>query len=128
MKLVVACLMLLVLGCQGAPAYSIAEVPGLNLAELEGGCLVKVTESAREGLGQSEFKRDYYQLRTGGKDKKEGYLQMKQLLDRVVKVLIRNKLIPDAGSLVQSKMKSQHQTKRRSWLFSIIFMVLGSGE
>ena len=38
---------------------------------------------------------------------------------------IRKNLIPDKDSLVQSRIKPQYLSKKRSWSFSIIFVVVG---
>jgi hypothetical protein len=51
---------------------------------------------------------------------------MKRMFERVVKLLLRAGVIPDESTLVQSKIKPQYLSKKRSWQFSTIFALFGS--
>lgn len=51
---------------------------------------------------------------------------MRRVFERVVRLLLRAGVIPDESTLVQSKIKPQYLSKKRSWQFSTIFAIFGS--
>jgi hypothetical protein len=53
---------------------------------------------------------------------------MNEMIERVVFVLKKFKVIPHERSLVKSKIKPQYQSKKRKWSFSTMFVVLGQPE
>jgi hypothetical protein len=70
--------------------------------------------------------KDYYIIKVGRKNKKDAYNIIQKIFYKVVDILLKNKIIPDQSSLVKSKIKPQYQSKKRSWVFSTIFVVLGT--
>lgn len=83
-------------------------------------------EVSGQSRASSSMSKHYYIVKVGRKDKKEAYNVIRKVFEKVVSILIHNKMIPDEGSLVKSKIKPQYQSKKRSWLFSTIFVVLGT--
>lgn len=95
------------------------------VADLESDNLVQVEESAVD-RPNGRITKNYYIVRVARKDKKDAYFKVKQLFDRVIHILMKNKIIPDEDSLVKSKVKPQYQSKKRRWVFSTIFVVIGT--
>ena len=60
------------------------------------------------------------------KDKKDAYSRIKNIYEHVVKILIKNKIIPREDNLVKTKIKPQYQSRKRTWVFSTIFVILGN--
>jgi hypothetical protein len=60
------------------------------------------------------------------KDKKDAYSMIKNIYEHVLKILIKNKIIPAENSLVKTKIKPHYQSRKRTWVFSTIFVILGN--
>ena len=97
----------------------------ISRTQLEEDDLVEVVESATTKV-QAQLNRDYYIIKVGRKNKKEAYFKIKKLFEKVVSILTKSKIIPREEALVKTRVKPQYQSKKRSWTFSTIFMIIGS--
>jgi hypothetical protein len=53
-------------------------------------------------------------------------MKMVRIFEKVIRILKKNKVIPDEKRLIQTKIKPQYLSKKRSWSFSNIFLIYGS--
>jgi hypothetical protein len=53
---------------------------------------------------------------------------MQNMFKKVVRILIKNRIIPDEETLVKSRIKPQYLSKKRSWSFSTIFVIFGNED
>jgi hypothetical protein len=101
------------------------ELEKWSAGSLRDGQLVEVSHSS-EISPSDQVKREYYVMKVSHRDKRTAYDNMKTLLERVVFILKRYKVIPHEDSLIKSKTKPKYLNKKRQWEFSAIFVILGN--
>ena len=118
-------LLVLTLFESGSAVFSLSQLDHLTASQLDEDDLVQVVQTSST-RSTTKLPKNYYIIKVIKKDKKECYYKIKQLYDFAVKILIQNKMIPQEDQLVKSKIKPQYLSKKRSWLFSIIFAIIGN--
>lgn len=67
-------------------------------------------------------------MRVMSRNKRFAFEQMNKMIDRVVMILKKYRIIPHEGNLIKTKIKPQYLNKKRKWSFSTIFVVLGTQQ
>lgn len=67
-------------------------------------------------------------MRVISRNKRTAFEQMNKMIEKVVVILKKYRIIPHEGTLIKSKIKPQYLNKKRKWTFSTIFVILGNHQ